>query len=106
MTFRLQMSELAKPLALAELDRLYADRIAAVMGPFAALHALKREQALAGGGPLVADEADRLAIIAAVDAEMARLADLETRRLAFRARIRAAQSNAEISVVLAEAKQP
>lgn len=87
--------------ALAKVDRDYAQRIAGVGGPLAALHAEKRRQAEAGGGPLVADEADRLAILANAAAQDEAVAAIERERRAIKAALRAATTADEIKAALA-----
>lgn len=85
-----------------EIDREYAARFASVRGPLADLHAEKRRQAEAGGGPLIADEDDRLAITANAEAQDLALAAIERRRRDLKARIRAASSVEEIQRIVAE----
>ncbi len=75
--------------ALGRLDREFARRMAEIAGPLADLHAEKRRQAEAGGGPLVADETDRLAILDNAAQQDTALAALETERRAIKALIRA-----------------
>jgi len=85
------------------LDRSYAERIEKVRGPLAALHAEKRRQAETGGGPLVADEADRLAVLANAAAEDERIAGIERQRRAVKAAVKAATTDDEIKAALASA---
>lgn len=87
--------------ALGRLDREFARRMAEIAGPLADLHAAKRRQAEAGGGPLVADDADRLAILDNAARQDAALAALESDRRAVKAAIRAAATAGEIDAALA-----
>jgi hypothetical protein len=88
---------------LDDLDRRYAAHMAAVRGPLADLHAAKRRQAEAGDGPLVADEADRQAILAAASAEDEAIAMLERERRTIKERIKSAASPAEVDEIAAGA---
>lgn len=87
--------------AVGRLDREFVRRMEDLAGPLASLHAEKRRQAEAGGGPLVADEADRLAILENAARQDAALAALETKRRAIKAAIRAAATAGEIDAALA-----
>ncbi len=84
---------------MAELDRIYAERLAGIAGPLASLHAEKRRQAEVGGGPLVADEADRLAILANAAAQDKAIAEIECQRRAVKAQIRMAETSAELDAI-------
>ena len=94
-------TELARGAAIAELDDRYALKLRLLTGPLSSLHAEKRRQAAAGGGPLVADEADRLAILANAARQDAAVAELERQRRCLKARLKAAATPAEIEAVLA-----
>lgn len=85
--------------AIARLDKEFARRMDDLAGPLASLHAEKRRQAEAGGGPLVADEADRLAILDNAARQEAALAEMETERRAIKAAIRAAATLAELEAI-------
>jgi len=91
--------------AIARLDSEFVRRMDDLAGPLASLHAEKRRQAEAGGGPLVADEADRLAILANAARQDAALAALETKRRAIKVAIRAAATAGEIDAALATLSQ-
>lgn len=91
----------AKVEALAAIDATFAVRIAAIVGPLAALHAEKRRQAEAGGGPLIDGETDRAAILAKAAEQDARVAELDRERRAMKARVRAGATAAEINAILA-----
>lgn len=84
---------------MAELDRIYAERLAGIAGPLAGIHAEKRRQAEAGGGPLVADEADRLAILANAAAQDEAVAAIECERRELKALLRAANSQNELAAI-------
>lgn len=84
---------------IAEVDEIYAERIAVLTGPLAAIHAEKRRQAEAGGGPLVADEADRLAILANAAAQDKAVAIIERERREAKALLRAANSRDELAAI-------
>lgn len=86
---------------IAKVDEVYAQRIAAVAGPLAALHAEKSRQAEAGGGPLVADEADRLAILANAERQNEAIAEIERQRRTVKALLRAAETDSEFAAALA-----
>lgn len=85
---------------IADLDRIYAERLAEIAGPLAAIHAEKRRQAEAGGGPLVADEADRLAILENAEKQDSELAEMEAERRAIKARLRNAGTEEEIAAAV------
>ncbi len=82
--------EVERHIRMVELDKIYAECLADISGLLAALHAEKRRQAEAGGGPLVADEADRLAILENAARQDEALAEIERERRATKARIRGA----------------
>lgn len=84
---------------MAEVDRIYAERLAEIAGPLAAIHAEKRRQAEAGGGPLVADEPDRLAILANAAAQDEAVAIIERERREAKALLRAAKSRDELAAI-------
>ena len=88
--------------ALLAVDRHFARLMDSLLGPFAAIHRMKREQADAGGGPLVADEAERRAVLACAARQDAALVEIERRRLALKKRVRAAASAAAIADILGE----
>lgn len=92
--------ENSRDLHIDMLDRGYADLIAAARGPLAALHAEKRRQAEAGGGPLVADESDRAAILANAATEDEAIAAIERERRAKKVLLRAATTEDEIKAAL------
>ena len=95
--------EITKAETIDELDWTYAERIEGLRGPLAALHAEKRRQAETGCGPLVADEADRLAILANAAVEDERIAAIERQRRAVKAAVKAATTDDEIKAALASA---
>jgi hypothetical protein len=78
----------------------FAVRINAIIGPLGALHALKRQQAEAGGGALVNDDIE--AVKARVQAQDEQLAALDRARRALKARVRQAETAEDIAAVLAE----
>ncbi len=84
---------------ISSIDQQFAARIASIRGPLADLHAEKRRQAEAGGGPLVADEADRLAILANAEAVDQRVAAIDRERRDVKARLRAATTMEELQHV-------
>ncbi len=84
-----------KEKALDLIDRHYAARIDAVLGPMAALHMLKR---IVPAGELVADREAILQRAAEQDAELAAI-DRERRDL--KAVVRAAASSNEIKALIA-----
>lgn len=94
--------DIARADAIAALDASAARRIDALRGPLATLHAEKRRQAEAGGGPLVAGETDRRAILANAAAEDEAVAAIERERRALKARLRAARTEDEIKAILAD----
>ncbi len=73
--------------ALGVVDRDFAGRIASLAGPLSALHTEKRRQAEAGVGPLVADEADRRAILVNAKAQDETIASIDRERRAIKARL-------------------
>lgn len=87
--------------ALANLDMTFIARLSDATGPFASLHAEKRRQAEAGGGPLVVDEEDRLAILANAKAQNEAIAAIERQRRETKAALRAATTEDEIKAILA-----
>ena len=87
--------------AIEKVDLLFADLLAKVTGPLVKLHAEKRRQAEAGGGPLVTDETDRLAILANAAAEDEAVARIERRRRTIKAALKAATTEEEITAALA-----
>ncbi|MCO6050830.1 hypothetical protein NGM99_13685 [Mesorhizobium sp. RP14(2022)] len=87
--------------AETRIDQWFAGRIAMLIGPMAPLHALKRAQAETGGGALVADDADRQAILARAAEQDAQLAALDAQRRELKAQVRAAANPEQIAVPLA-----
>lgn len=87
--------------AEARIDAHFSARIAQVIGPLGQVHALKRAQAEAGAGPLVADEADRAAILVRASEQDAELAALDAERRALKARVREAADPQQIEAPLA-----
>lgn len=85
--------------ALGRLDREFARRMDEIAGPLADLHAEKRRQAEAGGGPLVAGEADRLAILENAANQHAAIAALEAEYRTIRARLKAVATLAELEAI-------
>lgn len=92
--------------AISALDASYAEQIAGIAGPLAMLHAEKRRQAEAGGGPLVADEADKLAILANAQVQDEAIAALEQERRAAKQAIREATTTEEVAAALQAASGP
>ena len=84
-----------------DLDTEYAAHFAVVRGPLAVVHSEKRRQAEAGSGALIADEDDRVAILAAAAAEDIILAEIEGARRAKKAALRAATSMEELNSIMA-----
>lgn len=93
--------EMERGAAIAELDRRYAIKLQSVTGALSSLHAEKRRQAEAGGGPLVADEADRRAILENAAQQDQVLATIERERRGLKARLRAALTAEDIEAALA-----
>jgi hypothetical protein len=91
--------ERSRSKTLARMDEFFATRIGKIKGPLADLYTEKRRQAEAGGGPLVVDESDRLAILANATKEAETLAAIEAERRAVKARIRSARSIAAIEKI-------
>lgn len=94
---RLSMSKAA---AINAIDVDYAERLKTVAGPFAAIHAEKRRQADAGGGPLIVDEDDRAAILANAAKQDEKIASIESERRDLKTRIRAASTTEEIDAIM------
>lgn len=78
--------------ALDRVDAHYAAVISSIYGQFPWAHQAKLEQARAGGGPLVADEEDRLAIIAKAADQLELLEHIEPERIAMKRAVREAES--------------
>ena len=93
--------DLARDRAMHDLDTEYAAHFAVVRGPLAVVHSEKRRQAEAGSGALIADEDDRVAILAAAAAEDIILAEIEGARRAKKAALRAATSMEELNSIMA-----
>ncbi|PWJ79857.1 hypothetical protein C7441_114135 [Pseudaminobacter salicylatoxidans] len=87
--------------AIAELDRAFAARLRSLLGPLADLHAAKRRQAETGGGSLVDDETDRLAIMENAARQDEAIAQMERKRRSLKARIRSATTSQDIEDALA-----
>lgn len=100
MTLSLSRADLLRHRALTAVDHHYARRLAEIVGPLGPVHALKRAQALAGGGPLVADDADREAILARAAEQDEALRDIEAGRLALKDALRAATTAAQLHELL------
>jgi MoxR-like ATPase len=83
-------------LLIADLDKAYAAHLSSIIGPLAHLHTEKRRQAEAGGGPLVADAEDRLAILANAARQDEAIAEIERARREEKAKIRAMTTLEEI----------
>lgn len=92
--------EAVRAAGIRDLDLSYAERMASMTGPLSTLHAEKRRQAEAGGGPLVANEADRLAILENAERQDSELAEMESERRAIKARLRNATTEEEIAAAL------
>lgn len=90
----------AKHAAIAAVDRDYAERIASIQGPLSSLHAEKRRQAEAGGGPLILDESDRLSILANAAEEDEKVAAIDLERRTIKARLKAASTVDEIEAIM------
>lgn len=88
--------------AEAQIDQWFAQRMAFLIGPMAPLHALKRAQAEAGGGALVADDADREAILERAAEQDAALSALDAQRRDLKAQVRAAATPEQIAAPLAQ----
>lgn len=105
MTLKLSRADVLRPEAEDRIDRVYAKKINDLIGPLGRLHQRKAERAILGrklGGPLVADEADRLAIIAAATKQDEAVAALDVERRQMKADVRAATTAAEIHALLAK----
>ncbi|MGN6773510.1 MAG: hypothetical protein ACTHJQ_27230 [Rhizobiaceae bacterium] len=92
MTLKLNRADAARSAALAEVDRHYARKINAVLGPLAVIHMLKRN------GALVDNDAEAIAARAAEQDE--ELAALDKERRAVKDRIRACTTAANIKTIL------
>ncbi|MBN8241857.1 hypothetical protein JF546_02390 [Nitratireductor aquimarinus] len=92
---KLSRSKLHREKALDLIDRYYAARIDAVLGPMAALHILKR---IVPAGELVAD---REAIVQRATEQDAELAAIDRERRDLKAAVRAAASSNEIKALIA-----
>lgn len=99
MTLSLSRADLLRPEAETRIDRHFAGRIDAVIGPLGALHLVKRMQATTGGGVLAGDDAE--AILARAGEQDAELARLDGQRRDMKASVRAARTAAEINTILA-----
>lgn len=92
--------------AIAENDRRCMKRIDAARGILASLHAEKRRQAAVRQAhdpalmPLVADEADRLAILANAAKEDEAVAAIETERRQIKAALKSAKSKTAVREAL------
>ncbi|SDA39043.1 hypothetical protein [Mesorhizobium qingshengii] len=105
MTLKLSRADTLRPEAEDRIDRVYAKKINDLIGPLGRLHQRKAERAILGrdlAGPLIVDEADRLAIIAAATKQDAAVAALDVERRRMKAAVRAANTAAEIKAVLAK----
>jgi hypothetical protein len=100
MTLKLSRLAIRRDRALDQADRHFAALLTDVIGPFAEVHRMKREQAEAGGGSLIADEAERQAVLEKAADQAARLTEIETRRMAAKRAIRAAGSKEEIAAIV------
>ncbi len=91
-----QLLEGQRAAVIEKLDRDFAQRASSNTGPLAGIHAEKRRQAEAGGGPLVDGEVDRQAILEKAARQDEALATIERERRAIKAAIRAATTKEEI----------
>jgi hypothetical protein len=98
---KLKRSEIARPGAEQEIDDFFASKFHEIMGPMAALHALKRMQAEAGADGALID-GDRHAILDRAADQDAKVAALDRRRRDWKARIRAAATEREIEDLMKE----
>jgi hypothetical protein len=95
--------ELRRSETLAIVDAFFASAFASIRGPLAELHAEKRKQAEAGGGPLIVDEEDRVAILAKAKAQDDQIAKLEQERRTTKAALVAAVTIEEIAAIIGAA---
>jgi len=95
----LSRADIARGPALDRIDRHYSRLVAEEIGPLGALHALKRAQAIAGGGPLL--DGDAAAVLDRATAQDERLAGLDRARRAMKSAVRAATTSAEINEIVA-----
>lgn len=95
--------EQMKEVAIFAVDKTYAEWIEKVQGPLAGLHAEKRRQAEAGGGPLIVDEEDRLAILAKAAEQDEILFAIDAERRSLKMAIKSAESKEEIDLAAAKA---
>lgn len=105
MTLKLSRADTLRPDAEVRIDRVYAKKINDLIGPLGRLHQRKAERAMAGPkrcGPLIVDEADRLAIIDAATKQDEAVAVLDVERRQLKAAVRAATTAAEINAILAK----
>ncbi|TPJ83832.1 hypothetical protein FJ422_16295 [Mesorhizobium sp. B2-6-3] len=104
MTLKLRRADVLRPDAEARIDRHYARMINELIGPLGLLHQRKAERAATGrklGGPLIVDEADRQAVLAAAARQDEAIAALDAERRRMKAGVRAAATAAEINAILA-----
>ncbi|UVK45383.1 hypothetical protein BPNPMPFG_000913 [Mesorhizobium sp. AR07] len=103
MSLKLSRADILRPEAEARIDWHYARKINDLIGPLGALHQRKVARAMVGrklGGPLIVDEADRLAIVAEAAKQDEAIAALDAERRRMKAGVRAATTAAEINVIL------
>lgn len=105
MPSKLSPLEGAKDRALAIVDLEFGRRLETILGPLATVHSLKRWQAVAGGGGLIRDEAEREAVLARAGEQDAVLASIEAERLGLKVKIRAAASVADVIDVLSAVRR-
>lgn len=100
MSLIISRADAMRPAAIAAIDEHFTARILAIVGPLAALHALKRAQAEIGQGVLI--DGDREAILARAAEQDERLAVIDRQRRSLKERVRLAASAAAIRAALAE----
>ncbi|RWC58933.1 hypothetical protein [Mesorhizobium sp.] len=104
MTLKLSRADVLRPEAQTRVDWHYARMINELIGPLGLLHQRKAERASTGrklGGPLIVNEADRQAILAAAARQDEAIAALDAERRRIKAGVRAAATAAEINAILA-----
>lgn len=102
MTFKLNRADAIRPQAELTIDRYFGSLIDTELGPMAKLHALKRMQAIytPGETALIETNADRDAILRNAAEQDDRIKELDSKRRAMKAAVRAATTSAEIAAIL------
>lgn len=104
MTLKLSRADALRTRALDQIDRHYAGLIAAEVGPLGHLHALKRQQAVAGKGGLL--DGDAGAVLERAAEQDERLARLDRERRQIKGEVRAARTADAIHSILSRLSLP